>query len=234
MRALGLCLLWLIVGGSLALPARTLSFPEQNFQCEVPDTWSLRTAASLLIEATSPSGHERFAVASLMINEHITLDSSFFLQRTTSEFNYHGLNVEHQGYVMMHGLRFSYWQLKPLGLIEIRPMLAWFILADGRVYKITAASNDDPASHPELISLVDSFRFINPPHIPLESGFFAEWGRWLRGDQYEGFPQNASTLLFVGAILSFAFLPIFGIGLAILAIKRHEKKIASFSQPPLP
>jgi hypothetical protein len=196
------------------LSARTLSFPPQNFKCEVADTWKIISATGAWVDASDGSGND-LSISTRLQDAALTLDSPAFLESTTLFAQSKDFQVDHRRDIRLQGEQFQEWRLSATSASSRHPTLARFILADGYLYMIAISSPDDPGQHSDLMAMADSFRFINPPHIPVATGF--------GGFNSDVIDHMSSVLIFVGSLCTFAFLPIVGITGAIWALKREEK-----------
>jgi hypothetical protein len=204
------------------LSARTLSFPPQNFECEVADSWTLLSSTGACVMATDRGGN-KLTITTQLRDVTLSLDSPAFLQDATLLVESLGYQVDQRRGIKLEGQHFQEWRLSSSGTSSQLPTLARFILADGYLYQIALSSPDDPSQHSDLMAMGDSFRFIHLPHIHLASSFGDSLTRGATGDYSDSPDHPGSILPFVGGLCLFAFLPILGIVGAIWAIKQEEK-----------
>jgi len=214
-------ILWALLAGNL-LSARTLSFPAQNFECEVDDAWTIRHATGSSIDAVDPSGNN-FSISTRLDDVALSLDSPAFLQGMNQWVETRGYKVDQRGEIKMRGERFLEWRISSARPDKEREGVLRFILADGYVYLIGFSSRDDPSLHSDLTAMADSFRFINPPHIHESLGLDDSRGRGAQGDYNDSLDQPDSNFPFLFRLCAFAFFPIIGIAGAIWALKQNEK-----------
>jgi hypothetical protein len=235
-RSFCLIVLGLMPIVSPPLVARTLSFPDQNFQCEISDTWSLSSATGFRVEAYSPNHHVVFMVITMPGDPNLTIDSPVYLQRARDSYVRSGFEVLLQKYTKIGNQRFSFWQVQPPNFnpIGLHPTWDWNIMADSRIYSITVTGNVDPASDPELTAMVNSFQFILPAHIHVAPSLFNAWSGTPGAEAAEGY-QRYDYSGFLGWLVCYiVFFPILGIGLIICLIKWRERKRRPTNPPARP
>jgi hypothetical protein len=219
-----LCLvIWgLMLGAIVPLSARTYSFPEQNFRCEIPDSWTMIKATGASVMAQSPTGRESFKLMTSLLTEGLTLDSSRFQQSIRDMFTRNGFEVVGPTYVLLQGQRFSYWKLEPPdpNPFGTRSAWAWAIIADGRLYVLQPSCDANPNSDPELMGMVNSFQFISSPRIPVAGEGQDPAGSSLGNEGSRAF----SPWFLIGMVFYLAVVPAVAIGILIIFIKRQERK----------
>jgi hypothetical protein len=208
-------------GALVPLSARSLSFPEQNFRCEIPDTWTMIRASGSQVVAKSPTGRESFALMTGMLSEGLTIDSSQFLQKTRLIFTKEGFDAEGPSYVMLQGQRFSFWRLEPPdpNVFGKQPACAWIMIADGRVYSMKLSSDEDPNSNSDLMAMLNSFQFIAPPRIPIAGEGESDLQSSPVGNHETATPFSPGFLIFM--IFGLALGPAMGMVILVVFIRRH-------------
>jgi hypothetical protein len=160
----------LLLAVAPAAPAKTLSFPEQKCQVDIPDDWMVAPKEGTLVLAVNPDHTKLF---DLRVNSSASSAAWNRSQRAEFEagISSQGFDVSSREAIRLHGVPF--YRVEAGRTVDQGNLRtdAFAGVANNRIYCIDLIQlNGSPGKDAELQSLLGSFDFIGKPEFSIPAG----------------------------------------------------------------
>ncbi len=143
-------------------PARTITFSDQNFQCQIPYNWTLKNNPHFIIDAHRPYGGT-FIINAQPVPTSVHVDDPAFAQGIKNRLTADGFQILNECRAPFQDhIAYAYTMRKIINGKLIYTHCVNFISGNFQYDIATAKNQADPVQDSQLQAAVNSFNLIKP------------------------------------------------------------------------